>query len=421
MASPQLENGFTRIANELFPALVSRDFSGCELRAIIAVLRLTYGFHKLQAHVSSTALSKVMGVSERYARRVLFSLVNKGVIQVVKPAKGPRAPLIQFVKDYDRWKQQAEADPGLWDAFEEGSRDPGLSGPPSLEKGGLSCPATRAPETRAPGPLRPPYAPVETVEKARPEEPAACGQKTPKERKESKDKDPLTPRQTRANPRALGTNPRAQAADPGAGAPGPPGKGLKKTKTERTEFVSMLLRDIYTFHGNVTEATEESHARQLAEQVELDGEEQVAVAVLEAIRAVTFKRFNEASVGCPSGVVVWLVCGRNKKPGEISQAAKTHRRNELARLRRSSENGLTKRPDPYRWAPKPELNWAVPPRIKQDFWLKQTPLGIYVDHHRPAWDAELARHAGLPEGGAGPGPELGRIGRDLNDLEGPTT
>lgn len=42
--------------------------------------------------------------------------------------------------------------------------------------------------------------------------------------------------------------------------------------------------------------------------------------------------------------------------------------------------------------------------------------------HEIDWVEDLARRAGLPEGGAGPGPgsiDLTGIGRDLNDLEDP--
>ena len=45
-ASPQLEDGYTRIANELIEALMRTNLSAYQSRVLWAIWRKTYGFNK---------------------------------------------------------------------------------------------------------------------------------------------------------------------------------------------------------------------------------------------------------------------------------------------------------------------------------------------------------------------------------------
>ena len=46
MASPQIEDGYTKIANELLEAISKVNLSSYEFRVIMAIIRKTYGFNK---------------------------------------------------------------------------------------------------------------------------------------------------------------------------------------------------------------------------------------------------------------------------------------------------------------------------------------------------------------------------------------
>lgn len=46
MANPQIENGYTRIANELLEALLLANLSKRQLLVALAVIRQTYGFNR---------------------------------------------------------------------------------------------------------------------------------------------------------------------------------------------------------------------------------------------------------------------------------------------------------------------------------------------------------------------------------------
>lgn len=53
MASPQIENGYTTIANEILDHLYKQPLNGTELKVVMCILRYTFGFrrksHKLSA------------------------------------------------------------------------------------------------------------------------------------------------------------------------------------------------------------------------------------------------------------------------------------------------------------------------------------------------------------------------------------
>ncbi len=60
MASPQKENGYTPIANEILEALIQREMSSQELRAVLFVIRKTYGFNKKSDFISLSQIAKAL-------------------------------------------------------------------------------------------------------------------------------------------------------------------------------------------------------------------------------------------------------------------------------------------------------------------------------------------------------------------------
>lgn len=68
MASPQLENGYTTIANELLEAFVRYKFpkgASVPARIFIFVVRKTYGYHKKMDRISLTQFQEGIGESNR--------------------------------------------------------------------------------------------------------------------------------------------------------------------------------------------------------------------------------------------------------------------------------------------------------------------------------------------------------------------
>ena len=78
--SPQLEDGYTRVANELLEALIATRLSGEELRIVLAVIRKAYGFNKKVDRISMGQFEKLTGIPNKRCQRVMKSVVEKNVV-----------------------------------------------------------------------------------------------------------------------------------------------------------------------------------------------------------------------------------------------------------------------------------------------------------------------------------------------------
>lgn len=96
MASPQCEDGFTKIANEIVDKLAQINLSKYEWRVLWAVFRKTYGWKKILDFISITQLEEITGLDRRNVSRTKRSLLNKNMLI----SKGNK---LGFNKDYDSW------------------------------------------------------------------------------------------------------------------------------------------------------------------------------------------------------------------------------------------------------------------------------------------------------------------------------
>jgi phage replication O-like protein O len=102
MASPQLEDGYTRIANELLEALLLYRIPGQELRVVLAVMRKTYGYGKKEDKISFGQLSKLTDIPRVRVIEHVKSLVSKRVLGSLNV--GTRTPRTIWInKDFSQW------------------------------------------------------------------------------------------------------------------------------------------------------------------------------------------------------------------------------------------------------------------------------------------------------------------------------
>ena len=99
MRSPQVEDGFTRIANEILEALVRVSLSRNEWRVLMVVVRQTYGYGKKTDSISLSQFSRATGMMSHNAYRALKSLEAKKMIIV----QHGRLNCYSFQKDYSLW------------------------------------------------------------------------------------------------------------------------------------------------------------------------------------------------------------------------------------------------------------------------------------------------------------------------------
>lgn len=110
MPGPQLENGYTRLANELLEAMVRTVFSPNETRVILYIARMTYGYNKKNVRISGQQWEEATGIKRTHIYRTLRKLQERNVVTMVGH-KGSRKVGIQ--KHYKKWK--TVTGPGLSD------------------------------------------------------------------------------------------------------------------------------------------------------------------------------------------------------------------------------------------------------------------------------------------------------------------
>lgn len=98
--SPQLEDGYTRIANELMEAISLYPFTGGELRVLIVILRSTYGYKCKATNISLNELARRTNLTRRHIPNILKNLKNDGVITVTRLGN---KNVLGINKHYFRW------------------------------------------------------------------------------------------------------------------------------------------------------------------------------------------------------------------------------------------------------------------------------------------------------------------------------
>ena len=72
--TPQLENGYTRLANELLDALIAAGLTARQWAVVMAVIRKTYGFNKTRDDIGLSQLRLMTGIDKSHLSRTIREL-----------------------------------------------------------------------------------------------------------------------------------------------------------------------------------------------------------------------------------------------------------------------------------------------------------------------------------------------------------
>jgi len=107
--NPQVEDGYTRIANELFEAMMRAPLIGAEHRVLMGIIRLTYGYNRKVDAISVSQIMGATGVPRRTVIRAMHNLIRKNIITSVSRPGQPA--LVGVQKRYQDWQfDNAEPD-----------------------------------------------------------------------------------------------------------------------------------------------------------------------------------------------------------------------------------------------------------------------------------------------------------------------
>jgi len=97
----QLENGYTKVANEILEMLAITKLNGTQLRILLIIFRYTYGFHRKEHNLSLAFLSNATSCDKRQVQRELKELEKLNII--TQNIKSGSYRKISFNNNYKTW------------------------------------------------------------------------------------------------------------------------------------------------------------------------------------------------------------------------------------------------------------------------------------------------------------------------------
>lgn len=97
MANPQLEDGHTKIANEILERLMKLHISPNQWQVLLCVIRKTYGFRKKVDYIANSQIQTSTGLGKSVVSRALAELKARDII-----TRSGKVTGIQ--KDWEKWK-----------------------------------------------------------------------------------------------------------------------------------------------------------------------------------------------------------------------------------------------------------------------------------------------------------------------------
>ncbi|WP_187298829.1 replication protein [Geobacillus thermoleovorans] len=107
MVDVQLENGYTKIANEILERLALTKLSPTQFRLVLVIWRYTYGFNRKDHEMSLSFLAEATGVHKQRVKQELDKLIESNIIIVTEEGTFSKSRKLAFNKDYDTWRLQS--------------------------------------------------------------------------------------------------------------------------------------------------------------------------------------------------------------------------------------------------------------------------------------------------------------------------
>lgn len=98
---PEIDDGHTKIANELLDAILCHDFSKRQLKIIFYIIRKTYGWNKSEDDISRSQIVDATGLKNPHVTTTIQELLEMNVIIV---GTGNHAKRYKINKYYDTWR-----------------------------------------------------------------------------------------------------------------------------------------------------------------------------------------------------------------------------------------------------------------------------------------------------------------------------
>lgn len=103
MANPQIEDGYIRIANELFEAIYMHyDFTKRQLKVISTIIRNSYGWNRKECKMTIREIEEKTGMKYQHIYPVIKELISMNVIKISGESASCRT--FKLNKNYTEWR-----------------------------------------------------------------------------------------------------------------------------------------------------------------------------------------------------------------------------------------------------------------------------------------------------------------------------
>lgn len=102
MASPQLENGYTRIANELLEACYKKITYSNWLRIALHTIRITYGFHVKTTKTGFKSYMDKLGIDESAVATDILDMSGRNILTIKHISE--KSFWVGINKNHESWR-----------------------------------------------------------------------------------------------------------------------------------------------------------------------------------------------------------------------------------------------------------------------------------------------------------------------------
>ncbi|MBU4317112.1 MAG: replication protein [Proteobacteria bacterium] len=103
MASPQLENGYTKIANEILSALFKSRISGEGIRITLFIIRMSYGYSRKNCDLSYAEIGLACCIPRQRVARIIKGSLYPNRVLSVSQLGSRTTKTFEFNKNFDEW------------------------------------------------------------------------------------------------------------------------------------------------------------------------------------------------------------------------------------------------------------------------------------------------------------------------------
>lgn len=97
------KGNFTKIPNEILEAVLRQPLRITQLKAVLYIIRKTYGYQKQDDRISISMMAREAGCSRRAMVNAIHDLIKMGIVKVGPSGSGQvKSMMITDIKFWDR-------------------------------------------------------------------------------------------------------------------------------------------------------------------------------------------------------------------------------------------------------------------------------------------------------------------------------